>query len=93
MAVQLPPTKLKEKSVLQLWTFPSSDSTSPAISEETQLHMMCTYQEKHIHTYSQESEALEVAWDTKAMIDTERLFYITCDGKDQGVLLYFYFMA
>lgn len=34
MAVQLPPTKLKEKSVLQLWTFPSSDSTSPAISEE-----------------------------------------------------------
>jgi hypothetical protein len=27
------------------------------------------------YSYSQESEALEVAWDTKAMIDAERLFY------------------
>lgn len=35
--MKLPATNLKRKSALQLWTFPSPDSMSEAISEETQL--------------------------------------------------------
>ncbi|CAK9007084.1 Chitooligosaccharidolytic beta-N-acetylglucosaminidase (Beta-GlcNAcase) (Beta-N-acetylhexosaminidase) (Beta-hexosaminidase) [Durusdinium trenchii] len=33
MGVEVPPTDLKHKSALQLWTFPSSSSTSQSISE------------------------------------------------------------